>query len=140
MGRRNPVKSVFVDTSGFYAFLDRTDPFHTIAKNLFFAAEKSSWQLLTSNYVVHESWALIQDRLGWDAVEDWLGSLVPRCEVVWVTESIYLAAAARTRQARERRLSLTDCSSFEIILMRNCRYAIADDAHFTRMGFVHPEI
>lgn len=133
------MKTVFVDTSGFYAFLDRTDPFHETSKGLFLRAETESWDLITSSFVLHETWALIQARLGWEAVEDWLGSLVPLCEVVWIDERLYDRAAARTRQARERRLSLTDCTSFEVMLGRHCREAIADDEHFLRLGFRLPE-
>jgi predicted nucleic acid-binding protein len=132
------VRPVFVDTSGFYAFLDRTDSFHKRSKELFLRAEAEGWHLLTSSFVVHESWAIIQARLGWDAVEDWLGCLVARCEVVFVDERIYELAAARARQARERRLSLTDCSSFEVMLLKNCREAIVDDAHFKKQGISLP--
>lgn len=64
------MKSVFVDTSGFYALLDRDDPFHAKAKRLFLEAESGAWAMLTPSYVVHECWALNQARLGWDAVED----------------------------------------------------------------------
>lgn len=130
------MKLVFVDTSGFYAFLDGTDRFNASSVALFERAEAEGWQLITSNYVIHESWALIQARLGWEAVESWLRTLVPRCEVLWVTESIHQAASARVRQARERRLSLTDCSSFEVMLQHHCRYYIGDDDHFDRQGFV----
>jgi predicted nucleic acid-binding protein len=41
----------------------------------------------------------------------------------------------RARQARERRLSLTDCVSFEVMLAHGCRAAIANDEHFRRNGF-----
>ena len=58
------MKTVFVDTSGFYALLDRTDPFHNTAKDAFQRAEQQKWRLVTTNYVVHETWALIQHRLG----------------------------------------------------------------------------
>jgi len=133
------MREVFVDTSGFYGFLDRTDTFHEVSSQLFLRAESESWQLLTSNYVIHESWALIQARLGWEAVEDWLVAMVSRCEIVWVDESLHLRAASRARQARERRLSLTDCSSFEVMLARGCREVIADDAHFTQQGFMLPQ-
>jgi uncharacterized protein len=132
------MKLVFIDTSGFYAFLDRTDRFHDDSKKLFFRSEEESWRLITSSLVLHESWALIQARLGWDAVEDWLTSIVPRCEIIWVNEAIYTAAAARARQARERRLSLTDCASFEIMLAQNCYEVLGDDAHFFKMGFRMP--
>ncbi len=133
------MKEVFVDTSAFYAYLDRTDHFHAASTELFLRGEREGWHLLTSNYVLHESWALIQARLGWDAVEDWLNVFVPRCEVVWIEETLHRVAAARARQARERRLSLTDCSSFEIMLSRGCREVIADDAHFFHQGFTLPQ-
>lgn len=129
------MKPVFVDTSGFYAFLDRTDPFHAGAKDLLIRSREEKWQLFTSSYVVHESWALIQARLGWEAVEDWLESLLPLCEIVWVDEFLHRLGAARARQARERRLSLTDCVSFEVMSSRGCSAAISDDEHFNKLGY-----
>ncbi|MFM8810148.1 MAG: type II toxin-antitoxin system VapC family toxin [Chthoniobacterales bacterium] len=132
------MKPVFVDTSGFYAFLDGTDPFHAQARELFLRARAERWQLFTSSYVVHESWALIQARLGWAAVEDWLDTLLPMCEIVWVDETLHRLGMARARQARERRLSLTDCVSFEVMTSRNCSEAVADDEHFRKLGYRLP--
>ena len=135
MGGVDPVKSVFVDTSGFYAFLDLDDRFHGEAKRLFLKSEAGEWALVTSSYVLHESWALIQARLGWDAVEDFLRELVVRCRIVWVDERIHQLGAARARQARERGLSLTDCVSFEVMLAEGCREYLGDDEHFKTAGF-----
>ena len=87
--------TVFVDTSGFYAFLDKTDPFHREAKELFLRGREENWGLLTSSLVVQETWALIQARLGWEALEDWLCSLLPLCQVVWIDECLYELGAAR---------------------------------------------
>jgi len=129
------VKSVFVDTSGFYAFLDRDDRFHAEAKRLFLKSEAGGWALVTSSHVVHESWALIQARLGWDAVEDFLREMVVRCRIVWVDERLHGLGAARARQARERRLSLTDCVSFEVMLAEGCREYLGDGEHFQAAGF-----
>lgn len=136
MGGIDPLKVVFVDTSAFYAFLDGSDHFHQQAKELILQAEKERWHLFTTSFVLHETWALTQARLGWSAVEDWLGSLLLMCELVWVDERLYERGAARARQAKERRLSLTDCISFEAMITRGCREAIADDAHFVQAGFV----
>lgn len=132
------MKPVFVDTSCFYAFLDRTDPFHAQARGLFLRSRGEKWMLFTTSYVVHESWALIQARLGWDAVEDWLDALLPMCEIVWVDEALHRLGMARARQARERRLSLTDCVSFEAMTARGCSEALADDEHFRRLGYPPP--
>jgi hypothetical protein len=43
--------------------------------------------------------------------------------------------AARARQARERRLSRTDCVSFEVMLAEGRREYLGDDEHFTTNGF-----
>lgn len=128
------MRTVFVDTSGFYAVLDGADAYHGRAREAFTRAEQEGWGLFTSSFVVHETWALIQARLGWAAVEDWLTVLLPRVEVVWIDEPLYGRAAARARQARERRLSLTDCASFEVMAARACREAIADDEHLRKAG------
>lgn len=129
---------VFVDTSGFYGFLNADDPFHARAKRLLLKAEGAGWRLFTSSFVVHESWSLIQARLGWEAVDDWLGVILPRCDVHWVSPGIYEKAASRCRQARSRRLSLTDCVSFEVMTEAGCRCAIADDVDFRHQGFKLP--
>lgn len=132
------MKTVFVDTSGFYGALDAEDAFHRKARELFLRSEAQGWRLVTSNYVVQESWALIQARLGWNALEAWQRTLLARCEIIWVDEELHRLGAARCRQAGERRLSLTDCVSFEVIHRERVRLFIGDDAHFTDEGFAAP--
>src|ERR1043165_2308969 len=132
------MKTAFVDTSGFYACLDGTDPFHAKAVDAFERAEKEGWTLLTTNYVAHESWALVQRRLGWDAVETLLNDLLARCEMVWVDDSLHHAGAARCRQTRERRFSLTDAVSLECMARRQITQAIAQDEHFARANVSLP--
>ena len=55
--------------------------------------------------------------------------------MVWVDERLHELGAARARQARERRLSLTDCVSFEVMLAEGCREYLGDDEHFKAAGF-----
>lgn len=129
---------IFVDTSGFYALLDGSDPFHPAARAAFDVATRDGRQLLCTSYVLHESQAVIQGRLGWEAVDAWLDRIVPLCEVVWVDAKLHELGIARCRQARERRLSLTDCISIETMRRRGITEAIADDAHFAREGFTPP--
>lgn len=129
------MKPVFVDTSGAYALLDATDPYHAQAKAAFLHAERTRLPLLTTNYVVHESWALIQARLGWEATGAWRDKLISRCEIVWVDERLHSLGEARCRQARERRLSLTDCVSIEVMQQRGLESFIGADEHFERAGF-----
>ncbi len=132
------MKTVFVDSSAFLAVLEGDDPFHEDAVAAFRRAGREAWRLLTTSYVVHEAWALIQHRLGWEAMDAFLGRLLPRCEVFWVDHHLHTRGAARCRQARNRRLSLTDCVSFEYMRQEDIIEAIARDSHFQREGFSWP--
>lgn len=128
----------FVDTSGFYALFDGTDPRHGEADAAFRYCADQRVGLLTTNYVVHETWALVQARLGWAAVEAWERRLLTACETVWVDAGLHELGAARCRQARRRHLSLTDCISLETMYRRGIDQAIAFDVHFDRAGIRRP--
>lgn len=132
------MSAVFVDTSGFYAELDGTDTRHAEAKAAFALALDHKAGLVTTNYIIHESWAVIQVRLGWDAVDAWLDRIVPKCEIVWITHDLHDLGAARCRQARQRHLSLSDCVAIEVMRRRRINLAIAFDEHFEREGFRLP--
>jgi predicted nucleic acid-binding protein len=132
------VRDVFVDTSGFYAFMDGDDSQHAAARRCFIRSRVEGWSLVTTNYVLHETWSLIQSRLGWKAVDVWRDRLVRPCEIVWITEQIHALGEARCRQARKRRLSLTDCVSFEVMRRRGLTEAIAWDEHFAFEGIRVP--
>ncbi len=132
------MKAVFVDTSGFYACLDGSDLFHPQALALFMRGEAERWELVTTNYVVHETWALIQRRLGWEAVEVFINDLLPRCTVEWVDKTLHDKAVLQCRRTRERRFSLTDAVSLECMARRNITQAIFQDEHFARASISLP--
>jgi predicted nucleic acid-binding protein len=134
------VRKVFVDTSGFYAAIDKSDPFHARAIELFARAEREKWELVTTNYVVHESWALIQKRIGWAALDEFLDVLVPICAVEYVTMDLHAAGSERCRASRRRLLSFTDCASFALMDQFGLKEAIATDDDFADAGFKLPAI
>ena len=57
----NPEK-IYVDTSAFYALLDRADPYHKEASSLWVTLMDNNSTLVTSNYVVSETVKLLQKR------------------------------------------------------------------------------
>lgn len=132
------MRTVFADTSGFYAALCRTDPFHVQATELFRRAETEGWRVVTTNYVVHETWALVQSRLGWPAIEEFLEVLLPGCEIVFVGQELHEQGVARCRRERLRHLSLTDCVSLELMNRLGLTEAIARDEDFAREGIRPP--
>ena len=133
------MRTVFVDTSGFYAALDNADPFHATAVQLFRRATIENWSLVTTNYVAHESWALIQRRLGMEAVLDFDRGLLRPGRLIFVDATLHQAGVQRCLTANRRNLSLTDCVSLEWMNRAQIAEAIAHDAHFVEAGLRLPD-
>jgi predicted nucleic acid-binding protein len=60
---------VFADTSAFFALLDRDDANHQKTKKMWSNTFNSENTLITTNYIIVECFALIQHRLGLEAVK-----------------------------------------------------------------------
>ena len=128
----------FVDTSAIYALLDRNDANHKTAKTTWISLLDSNQPLFTTNYVLIESCALAQSRLGLDAVRTLQEDLLPVLEIVWVDETVNGLAMTALLAARRRKLSLVDCVSFATMRERASRVAFAFDRHFAEERFKFP--
>jgi predicted nucleic acid-binding protein len=127
--------SVFADTSGLLAVLDRDDAGHERAKASWLQLLASGTPLITSNYVIVETVALLQNRLGMEAVRLFEEDVVPVLDIKWVDEAVHHGATSALLAAARRRLSLVDCASFEIMRHHGCKTALTLDAHFREQGF-----
>jgi predicted nucleic acid-binding protein len=127
--------NLFVDTSALFAIMDADDGNHRAA----FAA----WQgllagrdtLHTSNYVIVETVALLQNRIGLDAVRLFTADLLPIVTVTWVDEGIHRSAHHALLVAGRRQVSLVDCVSFEVMRRLDVDRAFCFDPHFAKQGF-----
>jgi predicted nucleic acid-binding protein len=126
---------VFVDTSAFFALLDRDDQNHVRAKEAWIKLLDSDSLSTTSNYVIVETFSLLQNRLGLSAVRGFQEDLIPVLLVEWVDTEMHKAAVSALLAASKRRLSLVDCSSFEIIRRMSIKSVFAFDPHFKEQGF-----
>jgi predicted nucleic acid-binding protein len=127
--------TVFVDTSAFYAVLDRDDANHAKARERWDLLLSGEAQLITSNYVVVESCALLQNRRGMDAVRLFQDDVLPAIEIRWIDARQHALAMASLLAAGRRKLSLVDCASFVQMRAGGVRDAFAFDSHFTEQGF-----
>ena len=127
--------TLFVDTSALLAYLDADQPRHGDIAEAWRRAIDDRDSLVTSNYVLLETFALAQRRLGLDAVRDLAGQLVPLLHALWVDEELHAAATAALFTAGRRRLSLVDCTSFELMRRHGIAEALSLDADFVRQGF-----
>jgi predicted nucleic acid-binding protein len=126
---------VFVDTSALYAVLDRDDDHHEAAALAWRHLVEGRATLVTSNYVLVEVTALVQHRLGMDAVRALVESMEPALWVEWVGREDHAAAQAGVVTANRRGLSLVDCASFVVMRRLGLRRAFAFDDHFVEQGF-----
>lgn len=127
--------TTFLDTSGIYALLDRNDRCHTVASAAFPELLAGSGGLLTHGYVLLETTALAQARLGLDAVRAVRDDITPALRVLWVDESLHAAALTGLVAAARREVSLVDRVSFEVMRRLGLRRAFAFDRRFAAEGF-----
>lgn len=127
--------TTFVDTSALLAVADRADVNHAQAKALWQKLLGSSAQLLTTNYVLVETTALVQHRYGLDALRALAHEVLPVLEIEWVGPYDHAAAMAAVLASDRRRLSLVDCTSFEVMRRLGISSAFAFDRHFAELGF-----
>ena len=125
---------IFVDTSALYALADRSDRNHDEARLRFAAALKSAEALLTHNYVLVESIALIQNRIGIAAALD-LARTADNFEIEWVDAKLHQDATRALARSPKRRISFVDQVSFLVMRGRNVETALAFDRDFEREGF-----
>jgi predicted nucleic acid-binding protein len=125
---------IFVDTSAFFALLHRHDDNHRAATDTFGLLVHDE-QLMTHNYVIVESAALAQRRLGVEAVRALHDDLLPLFDIEWVGESVHSSAYAALTSSVGLSVSLVDHVSFEIMRRRGILDAFAFDPDFAAAGF-----
>lgn len=126
--------SVFVDTSALLALLDRDEANHETAAAIWTRLVLEE-RFVSTSYVLVETYALVQRRLGLDAVRTFTADFVPLIDVDWVGADVHAAAVSALLVAARRDLSLVDCVSFESMRRRDVRRVFAFDDDFGRQGF-----
>jgi len=125
---------VFADTSALLAVLDAGDLKHTAAKAAWEKLLGGEADIVTHNYILVETSALVLRRLGLEALRVFEADIVPILHIVWVTPEVHEAAVGAHLLAARRALSLVDCVSFEVMRRAGLRSAFAFDTHFSGSG------
>ena len=127
--------SAFVDTSALYAALVASENSHRDALSAFRELLAEGRTLWVTSYVLLESIALLQHRIGLAPVRDLDRHIVPLLSVEPVTRELHRAGIERLIKADRRHLSLVDCVSFEFMRGRGLSDAFTLDRHFAEAGF-----
>jgi predicted nucleic acid-binding protein len=131
------IRTVFVDTSAWYAIADRGDERHDEAAQTLDRLLRERFTLLTTNHVVGESYTLLRIRLGARAAQEFLRrtriSLSTRR--VFVPEAWEEVAEELLIQYADHAFSYVDATSFVTMRRLDLREAFAFDRHFVAAGF-----
>ena len=123
---------IFLDTSFVYALADQRDEFHPLARRRFERALASRRPLVTHNYVLVESVALLQRRLSARAALEFSRDAAA-FEIDWVDRAIH--DEAMDALSRGAATSFVDQVSFAVMRRRGIRDALTLDADFVAAGF-----
>jgi uncharacterized protein len=128
---------LFVDTWGWLVLADKKDPLHEQAAQSYQERSKSSGRVLTSNFVLDETFTLLFRRRpfeeSWRFAHGLLGSPFIGIEVV--TEPRFRKAFdLRRRFSDQPKISFTDLSSIAIMTELKVTDILTGDAHFQQVG------
>ena len=126
---------IFIDTSALLATVFVSDQHHQRADLCLRNLREENQILLTNNYVIVESIALMQRRFGLDLVRDFNNRILPLIQIEWVDEEQHNATIQTLLQANRRNLSLVDCSVFETMRRLGTETVFTFDSHFREEGF-----
>jgi predicted nucleic acid-binding protein len=125
---------IFLDTSAIYALADKTDPNHLTAYSKFQDALKSGEVFVLHNYILLESAALLQGRLGLPSAVLFLKD-AKSFEVEWVDSDLQEEAEKELERIGKRGISLVDCTSFLVMRRKGVQKVLAFDPDFQDQGF-----
>jgi predicted nucleic acid-binding protein len=127
--------AVFADTSALLALMNATDEHHPRATHAFATLRAREASLLSTSFVLVETYALIGRRLGLDAARCFREDFAPLLQVVWVDQVLREAGIDLWLGRRRRSLSLVDAVSFVVMREQRVAEAFAFDPHFEQEGF-----
>jgi len=126
---------IYIDTSAFLAVLDADDKNHVSAGKTWEDLINKEEPFICGSPVLIETNALVQHRLGVKAVKIFHEDIFPILSIEWADESVYRAGMSSVLTAAQKKLSLVDCMSFEIMRRLGVKRVFAFDKHFKEQGF-----
>ncbi|PRR73812.1 23S rRNA-specific endonuclease VapC20 [Moorella humiferrea] len=127
--------NVYLDTSAFLAILDADDENHAAAKKIWENLLTSGVPMICSSYVLVETYALVQRRLGMEALRVFHEDILPLLQVEWIDAELHQWGANAVLTANRRNLSLVDAVSFAVMRKLGIKKAFAFDRNFLEQGF-----
>lgn len=130
-------RSLLVDTSAWYALIDRKDVDHRRFADVVQRHVTDGGRLVSTDYVLDESFTLARARSGTRAALG-LMDLVEQTSALdleWIGSQRFERAGRLFRQYEDQAFSFTDCTSFAVMRELKLTEALTKDQHFRIAGF-----
>ncbi|MDE2046527.1 MAG: type II toxin-antitoxin system VapC family toxin [Thermoplasmata archaeon] len=129
---------IFVDTSAWVALSDPSDENHREAVKANAELRRGSHgRLVTSSFVLDETFTILRDRVGLSRVRLLAERLLesPNVHVFWVEEPRFREALHLMFSHADKHWSVTDCTSFVAMRAMEIQQAFTFDRDFVQAGF-----
>lgn len=128
---------VFIDTSAWIALYDKNDQYHNKAGKIWAEIINKKKQLYTTFDVLDETITLLRFRVGYKSSIDF-GDSVFESKIINIIEigtEFRVRAWGFYKKFSDKKLSLTDCTSFAVMSIFDITKAFTFDNHFLQIGF-----
>jgi predicted nucleic acid-binding protein len=131
------MKAVFVDTSALYALYSPDDELHDRAVFTLRDLHRQRSPLVTTNFVMIESYVLVHARGGPLALLEFRSAIATSAwlEQVLVTPEQETLGWSLLERRRDKGYSFVDATSFVVMRALGIQRAFSFDAHFSQEGF-----
>jgi hypothetical protein len=129
---------IFLDTSGFFAFLVRGDQKHEQASTCVHEIIKKSGRMITTDYIIDETATLLKAREFGHYIQPFFEGILSSkaCRIEWMDGDYFESTKAMFLKHADQQWSFTDCFSFSVMKNLGLRQALSKDTHFGHAGFV----
>jgi predicted nucleic acid-binding protein len=127
---------IFIDTSAFLALENRKDEYHRSALMFRDSLLESMESLVTSDYVLDESYTIIRLRAG-HKIAVQFGEMIQATgliEIKYLTKEILQEAWHIFKSFSDKEFSFTDCTSFALMESLQIKTVFTFDDHFNQYG------
>ena len=130
-------RQVFIDTGAFLALANTGDQYHLSAKNCIQELRSTNAILITTNFILDETYTRIQRKAGSKTAVEFGESVQSsrQIKIISVDRSLEKKAWDIFKKYGDHSFSYTDCTSFALMKQKKIPRAFAFDKDFKIFGF-----
>lgn len=131
---------LFVDTSGWVAYFDSTDPLHGGIEAAILQSSRQGRKLITTTYIITELVALLslsRYHIGRPQLLEFVRRILndQGTEVIHIDQATFFEAWHLLESRPDKEWSLVDATSFVVMGRHAMTEALTTDHHFVQAGF-----